>query len=58
MYENIYNKNSRDVWQKHLNNNELLKEKYSESYNFSKANFKRVQLFISEPVLYFGAELN
>jgi hypothetical protein len=53
MYEEIYSENSRDVWQKHLNNNELLKEKYSESYNFSKENFKRVQLFISEPVMYF-----
>jgi len=37
---------------------DLDKEKYSESYNFSKANFKRVQLFITEPVMYFGSELN
>gem|GEM_PF-3765172 len=35
-----------------------LKEKYIESYNFSKDNFNRVQLYISEPVLYFGSELN
>ncbi len=37
---------------------EFDKEKYKESYNFSKENFNRVQLYISEPVLYFGAELN
>jgi len=37
---------------------EFDKEKYKESYNFSKDNFNRVQLYISEPVLYFGAELN
>ncbi len=36
----------------------VLKEKYLESYNFSKENFNRVQLYISEPVLYFGSELN
>lgn len=34
------------------------KEKYAESYNSSKDNFNRVQLYISEPVLYFGAELS
>ena len=34
------------------------KNKYSESYNFSKQNFKRVQLYITEPVMYFGSELN
>ena len=34
------------------------REKYSESYNFSKENFERVQLFISEPVMYLGSELN
>jgi len=37
---------------------ELDKEKYKESYNFSKENFNRVQLYVSEPVLYFWAELN
>jgi len=54
MYEIIYDNNSRDVWQKHLN----LREKYSESYNFSKENINKSQLYISEPVLYFGSELN
>jgi len=54
MYEKIYAGNSRDVWQKHLN----LKENFIESYNFSKDNFNRVQLYVSEPVMYFGSELN
>ncbi len=45
MYENIFKE-------------ENLKEKYLESYNFSKGNFNRVQLYISEPVLYFGSKLN
>jgi hypothetical protein len=44
MYETIYD--------------ELGRDKYSESYNFSKENFSRVQLYVSEPVMYFGAELN
>jgi hypothetical protein len=44
MYEKIYD--------------ELWRDKYNESYNFSKENFSRVQLYISEPVMYFGAELN
>ncbi len=34
-----------------------LKEKYKESYNFSLENQKRVQLYISNPILYFGSEL-
>lgn len=34
------------------------KNTYSESYNFSKENFNRVQLYISQPVLFFWAELN
>jgi hypothetical protein len=45
MYEGIYKE-------------EGFKDKFLESYNFSKDNFNRVQLFISEPVLYFGSELN
>lgn len=44
MYEKIYD--------------ELWRDKYSESYNFSKENLNRVQLYISEPVMYFGAGLN
>ena len=31
---------------------------YNESYSFSKDNFNRVQLYVSEPVLYFWSELN
>jgi len=34
------------------------KKKYEESYNFSKENIKKAQLYISEPILYFGSELN
>jgi len=30
--------------------------KYEKSYNYSLENMKRVQLYISTPVLYFGAE--
>jgi len=44
MYEKLYD--------------EFNRKKYFESYNFSKDNFNRVQLYVSEPVLYFGAELN
>ena len=44
MYEIIYDK----TW----------REKYSESYNFSKQNFNRVGLYISEPIMYFWANLN
>ena len=44
MYEDIYD--------------EIGREKYQESYNFSKDNFDRVQLYVSEPVMYFGSELN
>jgi len=44
MYEKIYD--------------ELGRDKYKESYKFSKDNFNRVQLYVSEPVLYFGSELN
>jgi len=44
MYENIYD----EIW----------KNKYAESYNFSKDNFNRVQLYVSEPVLYFWKNLN
>ena len=46
--ENMYEKLYDEIW----------RNKYSESYNFSKDNFNRVQLYISEPVLYFWAELN
>ncbi len=44
MYEKLYD--------------EFDREKYGESYNFSKDNFNRVGLFVSEPVMYFGSELN
>jgi hypothetical protein len=44
MYEKLYD--------------EFGREKYLESYNFSKDNFNRVGLFVSEPVMYFGSELN
>jgi hypothetical protein len=44
MYESLYD--------------DIGRERYSESYNFSKENFKRVSLFISEPVMYFWSELN
>ncbi len=33
------------------------KQTYRESYDFSLASMKRVQLYISTPVLYYGAEL-
>jgi hypothetical protein len=33
------------------------KEMYRESYDFSLASMKRVQLYISTPVLYYGSEL-
>ena len=33
------------------------KEQYKESYEFSLASMKRVQLYISTPVLYYGSEL-
>ncbi len=33
------------------------KEQYRESYEFSLASMKRVQLYISTPVLYYGSEL-
>ncbi len=57
MYEELYSLNS-PLLDKRGVGGELLSVKYSESYNFSKENFKRVQLFISEPVMYFGSELN
>lgn len=31
--------------------------KYEASYNYSKENMNRVQLYVSTPVLYFGSEL-
>jgi len=55
--ENMY----EEIYSSPLSKGELergLKEVYKESYNFSKENFNRVQLYISEPVLYFWAELN
>lgn len=32
-------------------------EKYKTIYNFSKENIKKVQLYLSSPILYFGSEL-
>lgn len=43
MYETLYD----EIW----------REKYSSSYEFSKANFKRVQLYLTSPVLYYSSEL-
>lgn len=43
MYEKIYD----DVW----------REKYKNSYEFSLANIKRVQLYLTSPVLYYSSEL-
>jgi hypothetical protein len=61
MYEKIYDEMSSsqpsplgEKGQEQFNAREF----YKESYNFSKDNFNRVQLYISEPVLYFGSELN
>ncbi|MDQ7008682.1 MAG: invasion protein CiaB [Candidatus Gracilibacteria bacterium] len=56
MYEEIYN--SPLLEKRGAGGEFSMKEKYLESYNFSKDNFNRVQLYISEPVLYFGSELN
>lgn len=35
----------------------LDKQKYSSSYEFSKANLNRVQFYLSTPVLYYSSEL-
>jgi len=43
MYENIYD----EIW----------REKFKSSYEFSLANMKRVQLYLSSPVLYYSSEL-
>jgi len=43
MYENIYD----EIW----------REKYKSSYEFSLANQKRVQLYLTSPVLYYSSEL-
>ncbi len=43
MYESIFS----EVW---IDN-------YKKSYEFSKSNFKRVQLYLTTPVLYFWAEI-
>ncbi len=58
MYEEIYTSPLTPLLRREGNSSFPLKEKYNESYNFSKDNFNRVQLYISEPVLYFGSELN
>lgn len=34
------------------------REKYASSYHFSLENMKRVQLYISQPIFYFGSELS
>lgn len=44
MYETMYNT--------------LGREKYASSYHFSLENMKRVQLYISQPIFYFGSELS
>lgn len=44
MYEDFYD----DIW----------RCKYENSYKYSLENMKRVQLYISTPVLYFGAEFS
>jgi CRISPR/Cas system endoribonuclease Cas6 (RAMP superfamily) len=43
MYETIYDEIGRD--------------NYRKSYDFSLANQKRVQLYLSSPVLYYSSEL-
>lgn len=43
MYESFYN--------------EIGREKYSSSYKFSLDNIKRVQLYLSSPILYYSAEM-
>jgi hypothetical protein len=43
MYENIFD--------------EIDREKFKSSYEFSLANQKRVQLYLSSPVLYYSSEL-
>ncbi len=43
MYENIYN----EIW----------REKYKSSYEFSLANQKRVQLYLTSPIFYYSSEL-
>lgn len=45
--ENMYESIFCEVWI----------DKYKKSYEFSKANFKRVQLYLTTPVLYFWAEI-
>ncbi|MDF1682331.1 MAG: hypothetical protein P1U46_00760 [Patescibacteria group bacterium] len=36
---------------------EIGRENYKSSYDFSKSNIKRVQLYLSTPILYFSSEL-
>jgi len=43
MYETFY----KEIW----------KEKFIDSYNYSLANIKRVQLYLTSPVLYYSSEL-
>lgn len=43
MYEKVYD----DIW----------RDKYKNSYEFSLANIKRVQLYLTSPVLYYSSEL-
>lgn len=43
MYETFY----KEIW----------KEKFRDSYNYSLANIKRVQLYLTSPVLYYSSEL-
>jgi hypothetical protein len=52
MYEKIYSLNLSTLNEEKIEK-KLLKEEYLESYNFSKENYKRVQLYISEPIMYF-----
>jgi hypothetical protein len=43
MYETLFSESEKEI--------------YRESYQFSEASMKRVQLYISTPVLYYGSEL-
>ncbi|MDP2396126.1 MAG: hypothetical protein Q8S84_09530 [bacterium] len=43
MYESFYDEIGRD--------------KYQTSYKFSLDNIKRVQLYLSSPILYYSAEM-
>jgi len=65
MYEKLYDEEISHPYFFHTSKNSTslkkgrkFKEVYKESYNFSKDNFNRVGLFVSEPVMYFGSELN